>query len=169
MIHPKLEYQLLLARKVQLIDALKVRSTSSSFKMLNVSGHAGWTLLSPVLFLSLSNWKELQVHEGNADFLIPEYRSILDESANLLEEYKKQPAHLERLYGTTLRDPSGDWNTTIIWIRLIKKKNLTFFYTFLTLVLFSFLRNDYRPLHRQIQVQGAECENEGVLAAGDPR
>ncbi|XP_028315349.1 BBSome complex member BBS7 [Gouania willdenowi] len=65
MIHPKLEYQLVLARKVQLIDALK----------------------------------ELQVHEGNADFLIPEYRSILDESTNLLEEYKKQPAHLERLYG----------------------------------------------------------------------
>ncbi|KAL2077636.1 hypothetical protein ACEWY4_027140 [Coilia grayii] len=65
MIHPKLEYQLLLAKKVQLIDALK----------------------------------ELQVHEGNADFLIPEYRSILDESAHLQEEYKKQPAHLERLYG----------------------------------------------------------------------
>lgn len=43
--------------------------------------------------------QELQVHEGNADFLIPEYRSILDESTNLLEEYKKQPAHLERLYG----------------------------------------------------------------------
>ncbi|XP_016429094.1 BBSome complex member BBS7 [Sinocyclocheilus rhinocerous] len=65
MIHPKLEYQLILAKKVQLIDALK----------------------------------ELQVHEGNAGFLIPEYRSILDESAQLLEEYKKQPAHLERLYG----------------------------------------------------------------------
>lgn len=39
------------------------------------------------------------MHEGNADFLIPEYRNILDESARLLEEYKKQPAHLERLYG----------------------------------------------------------------------
>lgn len=65
MIHPKLEYQLLLAKKVQLVDALK----------------------------------ELQVHEGNADFLIPEYRSILDESQHLLDEYKKQPAHLERLYG----------------------------------------------------------------------
>lgn len=65
MIHPKLEYQLILAKKVQLIDALK----------------------------------ELQVQEGNADFLIPEYRSILDESDKLLEEYKKQPAHLERLYG----------------------------------------------------------------------
>ncbi|KAM6953513.1 BBSome complex member BBS7 [Aplochiton taeniatus] len=65
MIHPKLEYQLLLAKKVQIIDALK----------------------------------ELQVHEGNADFLIPEYRSILDDSPHLLEEYKKQPAHLERLYG----------------------------------------------------------------------
>ncbi|XP_024919046.1 BBSome complex member BBS7 isoform X2 [Cynoglossus semilaevis] len=65
MIHPKLEFQLVLARKVQLIDALK----------------------------------ELQIHEGNSDFLIPEYRNILDESASLLEEYKKQPAHLERLYG----------------------------------------------------------------------
>ncbi|XP_051915384.1 Bardet-Biedl syndrome 7 protein isoform X1 [Hippocampus zosterae] len=65
MIHPKLEYQLVLARKVQLIDALK----------------------------------ELELHEGNADFLIAEYRTILDESASLLEEYKRQPAHLERLYG----------------------------------------------------------------------
>ncbi|XP_069781264.1 Bardet-Biedl syndrome 7 protein isoform X2 [Narcine bancroftii] len=65
LIHPKLEHQLLLAKKVQLIDALK----------------------------------ELQVYEGNVDFLIPEYRSILVEADSLLEEYKKQPAHLERLYG----------------------------------------------------------------------
>uniref|UniRef100_A0A8D0Z2V9 Bardet-Biedl syndrome 7 protein homolog n=1 Tax=Sus scrofa TaxID=9823 RepID=A0A8D0Z2V9_PIG len=65
LIHPKLEYQLLLAKKVQLIDALK----------------------------------ELQVHEGNTDFLIPEYRCILEEADHLQEEYKKQPAHLERLYG----------------------------------------------------------------------
>nr|DBA28922.1 TPA: hypothetical protein GDO54_009206 [Pyxicephalus adspersus] len=65
MIHPKLEYQLLLAKKVHLIDALK----------------------------------ELQVHEGNTDFLIPEYRLILEEADKLQEEYKKQPAHLERLYG----------------------------------------------------------------------
>ncbi|XP_054419498.1 Bardet-Biedl syndrome 7 protein isoform X1 [Pteronotus mesoamericanus] len=65
LIHPKLEYQLLLAKKVQLIDALK----------------------------------ELQVHEGNTNFLIPEYRRILDEADHLQEEYKKQPAHLERLYG----------------------------------------------------------------------
>ncbi|XP_073428110.1 BBSome complex member BBS7 isoform X2 [Dendrobates tinctorius] len=65
MIHPKLEYQLLLAKKVHLIDALK----------------------------------ELRVHEGNADFLIPEYHCILEEAEQLQEEYKKQPAHLERLYG----------------------------------------------------------------------
>lgn len=58
------------------------------------------TCLYPPHFLS--DWQELQVHEGNADFLIPEYRNILDESANLLEEYKKQPAHLERLYGAAL-------------------------------------------------------------------
>uniref|UniRef100_A0A8C5KVT1 Bardet-Biedl syndrome 7 n=1 Tax=Jaculus jaculus TaxID=51337 RepID=A0A8C5KVT1_JACJA len=65
LIHPKLEFQLLLAKKVQLIDALK----------------------------------ELQVHEGNTNFLIPEYRCILEEADHLQEEYKKQPAHLERLYG----------------------------------------------------------------------
>ena len=57
-------------------------------------------LCSPLSFLS---WQELQVHEGNADFLIPEYRNILDESADLLEEYKKQPAHLERLYGAVFK------------------------------------------------------------------
>ncbi|XP_047271846.1 BBSome complex member BBS7 isoform X6 [Homo sapiens] len=65
LIHPKLEYQLLLAKKVQLIDALK----------------------------------ELQIHEGNTNFLIPEYHCILEEADHLQEEYKKQPAHLERLYG----------------------------------------------------------------------
>ncbi|PIK61079.1 putative Bardet-Biedl syndrome 7 protein [Apostichopus japonicus] len=65
-IHPKLEYQLLLAKKVQLIDALK----------------------------------ELQIHEGGGlDFMSPEYRQILEESETLKDEYKKQPCHLERLYG----------------------------------------------------------------------
>ncbi|XP_061441181.1 Bardet-Biedl syndrome 7 protein isoform X1 [Rhineura floridana] len=65
LIHPKLEYQLILAKKVELIDALK----------------------------------ELQAHEGNTDFLIPEYRSILEEAEELLKEHKKQPTSLERLYG----------------------------------------------------------------------
>ncbi|XP_033015685.1 Bardet-Biedl syndrome 7 protein isoform X2 [Lacerta agilis] len=65
LIHPKLEYQLMLAKKVELLDALK----------------------------------ELQAHEGNTDFLIPEYRSILEEAEELLNEHKKQPTSLERLYG----------------------------------------------------------------------
>ncbi|XP_072040568.1 BBSome complex member BBS7-like [Amphiura filiformis] len=64
-IHPKLEYQLLLAKKVQLIDALK----------------------------------ELEIHEGNLDFMSPEYRQILEDADKLQTEYKKQPCHLERLYG----------------------------------------------------------------------
>ncbi|KAK2188574.1 hypothetical protein NP493_128g04020 [Ridgeia piscesae] len=65
MIHPKLEYQLLLAKKVQLIDALK----------------------------------ELQMHESDVSFMSPEYRQILDEAQKLQEEFKKQPCHLERVYG----------------------------------------------------------------------
>ncbi|XP_022086868.1 Bardet-Biedl syndrome 7 protein homolog [Acanthaster planci] len=64
-LHPKLEYQLLLAKKVQLIDALK----------------------------------ELQIHEGDLEFLSPEYRQILGDADTLQAEYKKQPCHLERLYG----------------------------------------------------------------------
>lgn len=65
LIHPKLEYQLLLAKKVQLIEGLK----------------------------------ELQMHESDIGFFAPEYQKILDDAENLQAEYKKQPCHLERLYG----------------------------------------------------------------------
>ncbi|XP_066926836.1 Bardet-Biedl syndrome 7 protein homolog [Clytia hemisphaerica] len=64
-IHPKLEYQLLLAKRVQLIDGLK----------------------------------ELETYEGNVDFLTEEYREILENADILQAEFKKQPCHLERLYG----------------------------------------------------------------------
>ncbi|XP_049268144.1 Bardet-Biedl syndrome 7 protein homolog [Rhipicephalus sanguineus] len=65
MIHPKLEHQLVLAKKIQLVEALK----------------------------------DLKVYEGNADCLAPEYQDILERSDDLEMEFKKQPCHLERLYG----------------------------------------------------------------------
>ena len=43
--------------------------------------------------------QELQVHEGNVSFLTDEYKLILADENKLKEEFKKQPAHLERLYG----------------------------------------------------------------------
>ena len=46
--------------------------------------------------------QELQVHENSLEFLSPEYRQILEESDNLKNEYKRQPCHLERLYGNLL-------------------------------------------------------------------
>lgn len=64
-LHPKLEHQLLLAKRVQLIDALK----------------------------------ELEVYENDTSFLTEEYREILDNAETLQEAFKKQPCHLERLYG----------------------------------------------------------------------
>lgn len=64
-LHPKLEYQLLLAKRVQLIDGLK----------------------------------ELETYEGDVEFLTEEYREILQNAEVLLQEFKKQPCHLERLYG----------------------------------------------------------------------
>ncbi|XP_077518922.1 BBSome complex member BBS7-like [Amblyomma americanum] len=65
MIHPKLEHQLILAKKVQLVEALK----------------------------------DLKVYEGNVDCLAPEYQDILARSDELEAEFKRQPCHLERLYG----------------------------------------------------------------------
>lgn len=65
LIDPKLEYQLLLAKKVQVIDALK----------------------------------DLKVHENDLSFLAPEYQEILDHADQLQQEYKRQPCHLERLFG----------------------------------------------------------------------
>ena len=43
--------------------------------------------------------QELHVHENSLDFLSPEYRQILDEADELRAEFKRQPCHLERLYG----------------------------------------------------------------------
>ena len=43
--------------------------------------------------------QELHVHENNLDFLSPEYRQILEEADELKAEFKRQPCHLERLYG----------------------------------------------------------------------
>nr|XP_002127808.1 Bardet-Biedl syndrome 7 protein homolog [Ciona intestinalis] len=65
LLHPKLDQQLMLAKKVQLLDALQ----------------------------------ELQTHEGNINFLAPEYQQILEEAEDLKIQFKKQPARLERLYG----------------------------------------------------------------------
>ena len=33
------------------------------------------------------------------NFLSPEYQDIINNADNLLKEFKKQPCHLERLYG----------------------------------------------------------------------
>lgn len=39
--------------------------------------------------------------------------------------------------------------------------------SYVNISLFLSCRNDHRPLHWQIQVQRPECENKGVLIAGD--
>ena len=43
--------------------------------------------------------KDLAAHEPDTSFLSPEYQYILDNEIDLLAHYKRQPAHLERLYG----------------------------------------------------------------------
>jgi len=57
-----------------------------------------------LLFISHEHYdpcllQELSVHENSTDFLSPEYRQILKDADDLKLEYKRQPCHLERLYG----------------------------------------------------------------------
>lgn len=43
--------------------------------------------------------RELSSHESDTSFLSPEYQYILDNADELQAQYRKQPCHLERLYG----------------------------------------------------------------------
>ncbi|CAL1531525.1 unnamed protein product [Lymnaea stagnalis] len=66
LIHPRLEQQLLLAKKIKIWKAL---------------------------------YAELQVNEPDLSFMASEYQEILAEAEELKAEFKRQPCHLERLYG----------------------------------------------------------------------
>ena len=54
--------------------------------------------------------QELQVHEPDLSFMSPEYQQILADADKLQVEFKKQPCHLERLYGKHKR--SNNTNQT---------------------------------------------------------
>ena len=43
--------------------------------------------------------RELDSQESDSSFLSPEYQYILDHAEDLQLQYRKQPCHLERLYG----------------------------------------------------------------------
>jgi len=43
--------------------------------------------------------QELQIHEPSVQFLSPEHQQILNNADKIQAEFKKQPCHLERLYG----------------------------------------------------------------------
>ena len=50
-------------------------------------------------------------HDAGAAFLTPEYRVILQQATQLQQQSSRQPAHLERLYGTEPREPAS-WRGT---------------------------------------------------------
>lgn len=44
--------------------------------------------------------RELETHDAESlECLLPEYRHILKNEKELLAQYRRQPAHLDRLYG----------------------------------------------------------------------
>jgi hypothetical protein len=59
------------------------------------------------LIMSISSFKiavilyksNRYVHEEDLSFMSPEYRQILEDADSLQSEFKRQPCHLERLYG----------------------------------------------------------------------
>ena len=50
-----------------------------------------YTLLEPL--------KDLAAHEEDTSFFAPEYAYILNNAEVLTQEFKRQPAKLERIYG----------------------------------------------------------------------
>ena len=57
-----------------------------------------WKLMRSVTVL-LCVAQELQVNESDLSFMSPEYQQILEQADALQAEFKRQPCHLERLYG----------------------------------------------------------------------
>ena len=92
-----IEYHMILAKKVHLIDALKVRK-SPKFILFN-------TFINNLFYFP----KELSINENSVSFLTPEYQEILENAEKYKEEYKKSPSHLERLYGN-IKILSLFWN-----------------------------------------------------------
>ena len=69
------------------------------FSSLGVQLHENsfWYTTSQVSLIDAL--RELSSHESDTSFLSPEYQYILDNADDLQAQYRKQPCHLERLYG----------------------------------------------------------------------
>ena len=57
--------------------------------------------------------QELQVHENDINFMSPEYKQILEDADKLQEEFKRQPSHLERLYGEPSCNRTNDGSANL--------------------------------------------------------
>lgn len=49
--------------------------------------------------MSASSFPTQAAHEEDTGFLSPEYQYILEHADDLQQQFKRQPAQLERLYG----------------------------------------------------------------------
>jgi Bardet-Biedl syndrome 7 protein len=48
--------------------------------------------------------KDLAAHEEDTSFFAPEYAYILNNADVLMQEFKRQPAKLERIYGNLINN-----------------------------------------------------------------
>ena len=93
LLHPKLEAQLLLAKQVALIEPLKdLASNEMELRLAATQTASAMTAVPP-------DSNEQQAASSAAALFSPEYAYILDNAERLAAEFKRQPAHLERLYG----------------------------------------------------------------------
>ena len=73
-------------------------NTGHSFSFFFLKKRFLWKLMQSVTVL-LCVAQELQVNESDLSFMSPEYQQILEQADALQAEFKRQPCHLERLYG----------------------------------------------------------------------
>ena len=89
----------------------------------------------------------------------PEYAFILENADSLEAQFKRQPAHLERLYGTFFLIKIFATNDNFNF--RIELKFMTY--------LFIYFRDDYGSIYWSTQVQGSECEKSSHTIARHTR
>ena len=94
LLHPKLEAQLLLAKQVALIEPLKDLAANELELKLAATYNS-----STLVESSQDGGNGQRQEQHYRQFFSPEYAYILDNADMLSAKFKRQPAHLERLYG----------------------------------------------------------------------
>jgi Bardet-Biedl syndrome 7 protein len=86
-------------KKVNLDINFEMAQESTSYTLRCIHPMIDYHMVLAKKYHLIDALKELSLNENGTSFLTPEYKEILENSEKYVEEYKRSPSHLERLYG----------------------------------------------------------------------